>query len=93
MYSNNIIGNYSVESFLGNFNAYTSPFLENFVVSQVENFSRTYTSKCVNFVDKPIVISLFWKLFFDGYKSNDGAGAGFILVSPEGEKNYVSMHT
>ena len=28
-YNNNIIGNYSVDSFLGNFNAHTSPFLEN----------------------------------------------------------------
>lgn len=62
-YSNNIIRNYSVKSFLGNFNAYTPPFLENYVVYQVEIFSQTHTSKCVNFVDKPVVSSLFWKLF------------------------------
>ena len=91
-YSNNIIGNYYFESFLGNFNAHTSPFLEKIVVSQIENYSQTDTSKCVNFVKKPVHKSLFWKLFFDGSKSNDGAGAGCILVNPEGE-NYVSMQT
>lgn len=85
-YSRNIIGNYSVESFLGNFNANTSPFLENFVISQVKNYSQTDSSKCINFVHKPIVESLFWKLYFDGSKSNNGVGAGCILVSPEGEK-------
>ena len=62
-YSNNIIGNYSVESFLGNFNAYTSPFLENSVLSQIENFSQIDTSRCINFIDKPINKTLFWKLF------------------------------
>lgn len=81
-YSNNIIRNYSVESFLGTFNAHTSPFLENSVVSQIEFFSQTNTSKYVTFVDKPVVKYLFWKLFFDGSKSNDGVGAGCILVSP-----------
>jgi len=33
---------------------------------------------------------LFWKLFFDGSKSNDGAGAGCILVSPQGEKTMLA---
>lgn len=33
---------------------------------------------------------LFWTLYFDGSKSNDGAGVGCILVSPENEK---TMHT
>ena len=84
--NNNIIGNYSVDSFLGNFNAHTSPFLENSILSQIEIFSQTDTSKCINFVDKPINKTLFCKLFFDSSKSNNGAGAGCILVSPKGEK-------
>jgi len=83
-YNRNIIGNYSVESFLSNFNAHTSPFLENFVTSQVKNYSQIDSSECINFVDKPVVKSLFWKLVFDASKSNDGVGAGCILVSPEG---------
>lgn len=69
--NSNIIGNYLVESFLGNFNANNSPCLENFVISQVENYSQTDASKCIDFVDKHIVIYLFWKLFFGGYKSNN----------------------
>lgn len=52
----------------------TSHFLENPVASHIENYSQTDSSKCINFVDKLVVNSLFWKLFFDGYKSNDGVG-------------------
>ena len=74
-YNGSIIGNYSVDSFLGNFNAHTSPYLENSVLSQVEIFSQTDNLKCVNFLDNPVNTSLFWKLYFDGYKSNEGAGA------------------
>ena len=85
-YNSSIIGNYSVDSFLGNFNAHVSPYLEHSVLSQVEKFSRTDSLKCINFLDSPINKSLFSKLFFDGSKSNEGAGAGCILISPEGEK-------
>ena len=81
-YNNNIIGNYYVDSFLGNFNAHTSTYLEHFFFSQVKKNSQTDSSKCVNFVDTPVNNSLFWKLFFDGSKSNDGAGAGCVLFSP-----------
>ena len=38
------------------------------------------------FGDRPVNKTLFWKVFFDGSKSNDGEGAGCILVSPKGEK-------
>ena len=89
-YSNNIIRNYYVESFLGNFNSHISPFLENSVVSQIENYSQIDTSKCVNIVDKPVNESLYWKLFFYGSRSNDGAGAGCILVSPKGENTMLA---
>jgi len=89
-YNNNIIGNYSVDSFLGNFNAHTSPYLEHSVLSQVENFSQTDSSKCINFIDSPVNKSLFWKLFFDSSKSNEGAGAGCVLISLEGNKTMLT---
>lgn len=85
-FNNNIIGNYSAESFLGKFKAYDSPFLDNVVASQIENFSQTYDSKCKSFVNKPVDNTLFWTLYFDGSKSNNGVGFGCILISPEGEK-------
>ena len=72
-YNNSIIGNYSVDSFLGNFNAHTSPYLEHYVLSQVKKFSQTDISKCINFLDRHVNQSLFWKLFFDASKSNEGA--------------------
>lgn len=84
-YNSSIIGNYSVDSFLGNFNAHTSPYLENSVLSQVEIFSQTDDSKCFNFLYNPINTSLFWKLYFDGSKSNEGAGVGCVLISPDGK--------
>ena len=58
-FTNNIIGNYSAESFLGSFNAQRSPFPDNIVVSQIEFFSQKYASKCVNVVDKISNNSLF----------------------------------
>ena len=33
---------------------------------------------------------MFWKLFFDGSKSNEGAGAGCMLVSLEGDKTMLT---
>lgn len=33
---------------------------------------------------------MFWKLYFDGSKSNEGAGAGCILISPEGNKTILT---
>lgn len=89
-YNNNIIGNYSVDSFLVNFNSHTPPYLEHSVLSQVENFSQTDISKCVNFIDSHINKYLFWKLFFDDTKSNDGERAGCVLVSPEANKTMLT---
>ena len=33
---------------------------------------------------------MFWKLFFDGSQYNDGAGAGCVLVIPEGNKTMLT---
>ena len=65
-------------------------FSDNAVVSQIENFSQTDASKCVNIVDKILDNSLFWTLYFDRSKSEDGAGAGCILINPQGEKTMLS---
>ena len=89
-YSSSIIGNYSVDSFLDNFNAHTSPYLENSISSQVENFSQTDNSKCFIFLDNPINTSLFWKLYFYGSKSNEGAAEGCVLISPDGNKTMLT---
>lgn len=51
-FTNNIIENYSAESFLGSFNAQRSLFLDNVVVSQIKKNSHTDPSKCLNFIDK-----------------------------------------
>ena len=72
-YSNNQLHDFKRYSKLSN-ESNTSLEL---VISQVENFSCTDTSKCVNVVDelvgKPVDKPLFWYLYFDGSKSNDGA--------------------
>ena len=65
-FTNNIIGNYSAESFLGSFNAQISPFSINTIISQIKNFSQIDTSKCINLSNKISKHSLFWTLYFDG---------------------------
>ena len=47
-FNNNILGNYSSESFFGNFTAQPSPFPINNFTSQIEFFSQTDRSRCVN---------------------------------------------
>jgi len=93
-FNNNILGNYSSESFFGNFVAQPSPFSVNHVSSQIENFSQTDRSRCFNDDEKTVNMfvntPLFWSLYFDGSKSSEGSGAGCILVSPEGEKTMLS---
>lgn len=89
-FTNNIIGNYSAKSFLGSFNAQVSPFPTNTVISQIEIFSQTNSSKCINFSNQIPKQSLFWTLFFDGLKSKDGAGAGCILINPQGDKTMLA---
>ena len=90
VFTNNILGNYYVESFLGNFNAHQSLFLINSITSQIKNFPQSDSSKCVNIVEKPLVKYLFWTLYFDGSRSNDGVGASCILISLEGEKTFLA---
>jgi len=89
-FTNNVIGNYSAESSLGSFNAQTSPFLNNVVVSQINFFSQTNASKCLNLVDKVSNNSLFWTLYFDDSKSTNDAGAGCILINPQGGKTMLA---
>jgi len=89
-FTNNIIGNYLAKSFLGSFNAQRSPFPNDDVVSQIDNFSQTNSSKCVNTVDKILDNSLFWTLYFDGSKSEDGAGIRCMLINPQGENTMLT---
>ena len=89
VFTNNILGNYYLESFLGIFNSQEYPFEIDSVTSQVEIFSQTKSSRCVNIVDKPVVKSLFWTLYFDGSQSNDGVGSGCILINLEGKKTMI----
>lgn len=90
VFTNNIIGNYYLESFLGSFNAQESSFEIDYVTSQAEDFSQTDSSRCVNILDKPVIKSLFWTLYFDGSRSNDGARVECILINLVGEKTMIA---
>ena len=39
---------------------------------------------------KVIVDSLPWTLYFDGSKSKEGVGAGFLLIDPHGNKTCIA---
>ena len=93
-FNNNILGNYSSESFFGNFAAQPSPFSVNHFTSQIKNYSQIDRSRCFNdteeTVNKIVNTSLFLSLYFDGSKSSEGSGEGCILISPQGEKTMLS---
>lgn len=89
-FNNNIIGNYSTKSFLGNFKAHESTFLDNVVTSEIEIFSQTNAAKCKKILNKPVVNTLFWTLYFDDSKSNNSAGSSCILIIPKGEKTMLA---
>jgi hypothetical protein len=88
-FSNSILGNYSVESFFRSFNAKIYPFQPTVKSSEIEIFSQTDFSRCINFVDNYVSYP-FWKLYFDGSKYNDRDGACCILISPNGEKTMLT---
>ena len=46
--------------------------------------------RCVNFSNQIPKQYLFWTLIFDGSKSEDGVGAGCILINPQGEKTMLA---
>jgi hypothetical protein len=92
-FANNIVGNYSIDSYFGNFNTQVSHFKPTNQSSEIENFSQTYFSRCIDFVDNfgdNSVNYPFWKLYFDGSKSNDGVGVGCILISHDGIKTMLT---
>ena len=89
-FTNNILGNYSAEYFLGNFNAQKSQFLTNSTNSQVQKISQPDSSKCINIIDKPCINTFFWTLYFDGSKSGEFVGDGCILINLEGEKTMMA---
>ena len=80
-FTNNIIGNYLAESFLGSFNAQRSPFPDNTVISQIEKILQTYASKCIDVVDKLVDNLLFWNIYFDGSIGNAGP-ANIQVITP-----------
>lgn len=41
-------------------------------------------------LEKPLVNSLLWTLYFDGSKSSDGAGASCTLINLEGVKTTLT---
>lgn len=90
VFTNNILGNYSLDAFLGIFNAQESPFEVDYVTSQIEVVSQTNSSRCVSILYTPVAKYLFWTLYFDFSWSNDGTGLEYILINLEGEKKMIA---
>lgn len=70
-----------------------SPFEQGSLLSEIEIFSQTDTSHCVNFVDSHVdyyVSNPFWNLYCNRLKSNDRVGASCILISTDGEKTMLT---
>lgn len=84
-FTNNIIGNYYVNSFFIKFPTQIHPYPQPSFYSEIDFFSQTNTSCCINFFNSNLN-NQFWILYFDRSKSDDSAYASCILQSPNGEK-------
>ena len=104
LFSDCIMGNYMYELGFGNFKAEHSTFSENKQQSEIRNvtsispdssFKETINDvnnlNIVNIIESKVVVnSSTWTLYFDGAKSKEGAGAGFLLVDPQGNKTCIA---
>ena len=94
------MGNYMYELGFGNFKSENSVFSDNKQKSEIINVTTishdSSFKEIVNDVDshnivniiesKVVVNSSTWTLYFDGSKSKEGAGDGFLLIDPERNK-------
>lgn len=60
VFTHNILGSYSFEYFFDNFQAQESPFLVDYVSSQIENFSQTDSSKFINILENLVISMIFY---------------------------------
>ena len=63
--------------------SHDSPFKE--IINDVDNLN------IVNIIESKVVFnSSTWTLYFNGAKSKEGSGAGFLLVDPQGNKTCIA---
>ncbi|MDO5304887.1 MAG: reverse transcriptase-like protein, partial [bacterium] len=93
MQIDNILGNYGIDTYFGNFQAEKSAFSDLEQQSKILSCSHMITPEEEIIPEKIVDNSVntdFWFLYFDGSKCQEGAGAGCILVDPSGNKMFIS---
>ena len=104
LFSDCIMGNYMYELGFGNFMAESSTLSENNQQSEIcnvtaispncslkETISDVNNVNNVNIIESKVIVhSPIWTLYFDGAKSKEGAGAGCLLVDPQGNKTCIA---
>ena len=97
-FSYSVLGNYFIELELGNYQAEEAS-RESDTQSELLHFSRTDNIDCniFNLVSNlesntnPIDLEdRFWLLYFDGSKTQEGSGAGCVLIDPNKKKQFLS---
>ena len=85
MFSNTILGNYCFDTFFGDFPAEESPIPKS-VISELMFYDHELTPRDD---EKASIISLnpkkedFWTLHFNGSKTKEGIGVGYVLIDPK----------
>ena len=105
MFTNSILGNYSfnvyaMETCFGEFHAETieetttKTQLESLPYSPIDEPSCNIVDDRTNFVGSNSIDvtleSIFWTLYFDGSNYLEGAGAGSILIYPQGNQHLMA---
>ena len=97
-FSSSVLGNYFIELEPRNYQAEEAGHESN-TQSELLNFSLTDNIDCniVNLVSNlesntnPVDLEdIFWFLYFDGSKTQEGSGVGCVLIYPEKNKQFLS---
>jgi hypothetical protein len=78
-----------MNTFFGNFMTEISPITDPGQQSEVMTYTQTSSLPSMPSTADEAQI---WSLYFDGFKSKEGVGAGCVLIDPAGNKTFIACH-
>ena len=94
---NSVLGNYFIELELGNYQDKEAnsipdiqPDLLRFWRADEIDYNIVDLVSDVVCNSNSVEVDSFWILYFDGSKTMEGSGAGFVLIDPEQNKHFLS---
>ena len=93
LFTDTIMGNYMVDSFFGNLEAETSSVQDSEQKSEVFHFTQVSDEIPVPKTAHLDLNDGLWSLYFDASNSKEGAGAGCLLIDPQGKRYFVACRS